>query len=142
MSRSNKHSLRGALAVVLVLVVGTAALVMIRGGFDSISTKEKQLLLQGMALHAAVRHYEEDYGQLPEHLTDLVPKYLKETNLEVPKSHNGDSMFRLVRPERPAAERRMTDDLLISTTFTSADNAGMRLVYVQEDGDVGVRKAR
>ena len=120
-----KRGFIGALFVGLALVVGV---VWKSGFFMSFASEEKALFVQGMVLHSAIWHYEADQGELPEQLTDLVPKYLKQTDLEAPKPHTGGCMFRLVRPKRPTAERRMNDHLLISSPFTSAERDGTSVV--------------
>lgn len=127
-------SMKRAFIVGLALVVGMAALVWKSGFFMSFTTEEKALFVQGMALHSAIWDYEADHGQLPGQLTGLVPKYLKQTDLEAPKPHTGGYMFQMV----PTAEMRMNDHLLISTPFTSAEREGTSVVYIEEDGDVGV----
>ena len=89
-----------------------------------------------MRLHAALWRYESDHGKLPGKLTDLVPTYLKQADLEAPAPHEGETIFRLVRPLRPTSDRRPNDYLLLSVPFGESND---RCVYVQEDGDVGVR---
>ncbi|MFT4638391.1 MAG: hypothetical protein ACI8T1_001711 [Verrucomicrobiales bacterium] len=95
-----------------------------------------------MALHSSIWYYEADHGQLPAQLTDLVPKYLKQADLNAPKPYSGGPMFQLVRPQSPTAQRRMKDDLLVSIPFASEGKKGKRLVYAQEDGEVDIRKAK
>ena len=110
------------------------------GFFVSSTDEEKPLVFQGMALQSALWYYDADHGRLPAQLSDLVPKYLKQEDLNAPAPHSGGPMFQLVHPERQTSERRMNGDLLVSIPVHSAGRKDPRLVIVQEDGDVVIRE--
>ena len=114
-------------------------LILQRGFFDSPTAEEMPLLRQGMALHAALRNYEAKHGKLPTDLNDLVPNFLNPADLNAPPPHSGGPMFQLVAPSQPTGNRRMNADLLVSFPIKSANREGTRVVYVQEDGEVGFR---
>ena len=136
-----KTTYRTSIAILfaMILISGFVALIVKSGFFDSATAEEMPLLRQGMALHAALWNYEEKHRKLPATLTDLVPDYLNEADLEAPPPHAGDPMFRLVAPNRPTANRRANGDLLVSLPIKSANREDKRVVYVRENGDVGVR---
>ena len=128
-----------AILFAIVLIYGFVALIVKSGFFDSATAEETPLLRQGMALHAALWNYEEKHGKLPATLTDLVPDYLNEADLDAPPPHSGGPMFQLVAPNQPRANRRTNGDLIVSSPIKSANREDKRIVYVRENGDVGVR---
>ena len=109
------------------------------GFFASHSDHEVALLKHGMALHAALHNYEVDQKAAPKRLVDLVPNYLEHVPFFWPNSDAEATLFQLV-PRGPSQKRSANDDLLLSSPFASPGKAGMRQVYVQEDGDVGLRR--
>lgn len=141
MTKLAKRIIIGVVLFGFVLMFGLVWLVLKSGFFDYSTEEEKPLVFQGMALHSALWYYDADHGRLPAKLTDLVPKYAKQVDINAPKPYSGGPMFRIVNPERPTSERRMNGDLLVSVPIQSASRKEARLVYVQEDGDVIIRQA-
>ena len=129
-----------SLAAVLIAALIVAILLWKGGFFATATAEERPLLLQGMALHSAIWKYEDTHGGLPPSLSALVPEFATLSELDAPSPHSGGPMFRLVARDRPTSSRRMNDDLLLSVPILSANRDRPRIVYVQEDGDVGLRE--